>query len=234
MPREKITSIRRKEITRDWSGCFPEFEAYKPMHLVRRNGPFLCGIYLEVPSGNWDYRVFFHVHNLMIEFPAISLCANMSVRNSKGVTDGFSSLRHSNEFGEAAKKLRDQCILLQKNTVSTDDLVNYLENISVAPVWNQECNNAWGDYVYRDIVLAHFWCGNKEKAESRLLKFKRSLKEWPPTVLNGFGGVEEWEKSLRKLMDHSQLQKTVQSELERHALERYTDYGFICGCDSAT
>ena len=226
MVREKFTKKIKREITGDWNNCFPEFQVHTPMQLIRKNGPFVCGICLDLDSGNDSYRVVFHVHNLMIEFPGISLSANMTIRNSKGVTDRFSFLRHSHEFNELAKRLRNQCALLQQNTLRVDDLVDYLEKVSVVPVRNQECNNPWGEYVYRDIVLAHYWCGNTEKAESLISIFKQKLQEWPPHALNRVGGLEGWEKALRNLLDIAQLQKNVQSEIEKHSLQQFNDYGF--------
>jgi len=231
--REKFTKKIKREITRDWNNCFPEFQEHVPMQLIRKNGPFLCGICLDLDSGNDSYRVVFHVHNLMIEFPGISLSANMTIRNSKGATDRFSYLRHSQEHIELAFRLRNECVLLQQNTLDVDDLVNYLENVSIVPVRNQECNNPWGEYVYKDIVLAHYWCGNIEKAKSLLQTFKLKLQKWPPYALNRVGGIGGWEESLHGLMDIGKLQETVQAEIVRHSLQEFKDYGFQCDYVSA-
>ena len=233
MVREKFTKKIKREITGDWNNCFPEFQVHVPMQLIRRNGPFLCGICLDLDSGNDSYRVVFHVHNLMIEFPGISLSANMTIRNSKGVTDRFTYLRHSQELNEVATRLRNQSILLQHNTIGIGNLVNYLEHVSVVPVRNQECNNPWGEYVYKDIVLAHYWCGDTEKAKCLFKTFKLKLQDWPPHALSRVGGIEGWEESLHGLMDIGKLQETVQAEIVRHSLQEFKDYGFQCDCVSA-
>jgi len=77
----------RKQITKDWLSLFPDFSEYKPMHLIRRNGVFLCGIYLQTHSGNWDYEPIFHIHNLMIDFPVVSLGSTTYLLNKKGAKD---------------------------------------------------------------------------------------------------------------------------------------------------
>jgi hypothetical protein len=53
------------------------------------------------------------------------------------------------------------------------------------------------------------------------------FQDWPDRIFEHYGGIDGWEKSLLKLMDREQLQKTVQSELENHDLEDFKDYALL-------
>ena len=61
-------------ISKDWLSEFPDFKQYKPMLLIRRNGPVLCGFDLRTTSSKEDYEPTFFIHGLMIEAaPVLSL-----------------------------------------------------------------------------------------------------------------------------------------------------------------
>lgn len=121
-----IEKLNKNKITTDWLNFFPDFVKYKPMHLIRRNGAFLCGIYLQTHSGNWDYEMIFHIHNLMVDFPVISLGSDTFLLNHKGARDGVSFLQHKESFRKYAERLKQQIPLLQKDVISCDELVAYI------------------------------------------------------------------------------------------------------------
>ena len=184
----------RKQITKDWLSFFTGFNEYKPMHLIRRNGAFLCGIYLQTHSGNWDYEIIFHIHNLMVDFPVISLGSDTFLLNHKGARDGVTLFQHKESFRNYAERLKQQIPLLQKDVISCDELVAYIK---------RTVDNSIGYPAesLRDIVLALFKCGKITEAEQEIANAKRIISQWDDDATQRFGGVSGWEKQVRELMN---------------------------------
>ena len=103
------------------------------MHLIRRNGAFLCGIYLQTHSGNWDYEIIFHIYNLMVDFPVISLSSDTFLLNHKGARDGVTLFQHKEGFSNYAERLKQQIPLLQKDIISCNELVTYITLSAILP-----------------------------------------------------------------------------------------------------
>jgi hypothetical protein len=211
----------RKQITKDWLSFFTGFSEYKPMHLIRRNGVFLCGIHLQTHSGNWDYEMIFHIYNLMIDFPVISLSSDTFLLNHKGARDGATLSQHKEGFSNYAERLKQQVSLLQKDAVSCDELVAYIK---------ETVNNSIGYPAesLRDIVLALFWCGKLKDAEKEISNSRKIISRWDNTVTQRFGGVDGWEKQVRELMNINTLKSTMEKQLQKFKLTNYYDYQLLC------
>lgn len=210
----------RKQITKDWLMFFPEFCEYKAMHILRRNGPFLCGIHLQTYSSNEYYDVIFHIQNLMVHFPVIYFGTPTFLLNDKGAKEGISLVRHREGIEDITHRLKKEIKLLDSQLIELDDLVAYI-NKSV------EQSVIYPDDSLRDTILSLFWFGKKDKAEKELMRAKEFIGTWPENVTRRFNGVEGWEKQVRELMNRDLLQKTVEQEIIKHKLEKYQDYGFI-------
>ncbi|WP_426070957.1 hypothetical protein [Janthinobacterium sp. DSP2-3-3] len=70
---KKMTATEKKTITQDWKEAIGAYEIYKPLHLLKRNGLLLTGIYLKPVYGEEYYVPVFHTHSLMTPFPVVSL-----------------------------------------------------------------------------------------------------------------------------------------------------------------
>jgi hypothetical protein len=211
----------RKKITKDWIEIFPDFIQYKPMHLLRRNGPFLCGIHLQTYTSNIDYEPIFHIHNLMAEFPVIYLGTSTSLLNAKNAKDRVNLTKHQNDLKAITERFKQQCKLLQKRSLSLIELISYADQFLQKDV-------GFDYYTLRDIVLAFIWCDQVDQATSRMLSYKKIISTWPDAAKNRFGGETGWEKQILESMDKSKLQKVVSVELQKHGLNDLPDHGFVC------
>lgn len=211
----------RKQITKDWLSFFAGFSEYKPMHLIRRNGAFLCGIHLQTHSGNWDYEIIFHVYNLMVDFPVISLNSDTFLLNHKGAKDGVTLFQHKDNFNSYTERLKQQISLLQKDTISCNELVAYIK---------ETVNNSisYPAESLRDIVLALFWCGKLEDVEKEIANSREIISQWDNAATQRFGGVDGWEKQVRGLMNMDTLSANLEKQIQKYKLENFTDSGLLC------
>lgn len=210
----------RKQITKDWLMFFPEFCEYKTMHILRRNGPFLCGIHLQTYSSNEYYDVIFHIQNLMVHFPVVYFGSPSFLLNDKGAKEGISLVRHREEIEDITLRLKKEIKLLDSQQIELDDLVAYI-NKSV------EQSAIYPDDSLRDTILSLFWFGKKDKAEKELMHAKELIGTWPENVTRRFNGVEGWEKQVRELMNMDVLNATIENQLQKFKLDKLTDYRLV-------
>jgi hypothetical protein len=215
-----ITKSDRKKITKDWEAIFPDFSQYKPMHLLRRNGPFLCGIHLQTYTSNMDYEPIFHIHNLMVEFPIIYLGTGTYLVNEKNAKDAVNLIKHQNELKTVTDRLRNQCPLLNKKALHLNEFISYADHFL-----NKDAGFDY--YTLRDIVLALIWCDEKDEATRRMLLYKEMISIWPEGAKNRFGGEAGWEQQMLAFMDKGKLENMVSAEIKKHGLSDWQDYGFV-------
>jgi hypothetical protein len=220
---KRIEAKDKRQITKDWLSFFPEFREYKPMHLIRRNGAFLCGILLERYSSNTYYKPIFHIHNLMIDddnSSSMSLGAVTNLLNRKGARDSVTLLQHKTDFYSYAERLKQQVSLLQKNTLGCDELVSYIKT-------QREHFFDYQVYDFQNIILALFWCGKVAEAEKELKNASKIISQWPEsTWVIRHLGAEGWEQQARQLMNMETLKANVEKQIEKYKLEKFTDYKF--------
>ncbi len=218
---KKIETKDKRRIARDWLSVLNGFIQYKPMHFVRRNGPFLCGILLERHSGNLDYEPVFHVHNLMVDFPVVSLGSATYLLNPKGTKDSITLYQHSEYFNLYVERFKEQTPLLQENTVSCKNLISHFQNVI-------HTSNGYPADSLQDWVLALFWCGEMEEAEKAIAESKKIISQWPEGTKSRFGGEDGWEQQIRRLMNKKMLEDTVKKQLENFKLTGIVDYTLQC------
>ena len=105
-----VDARTKREVTKEWHDHFPAFDIWKPLVLLRRVGPVLQGITLDIASRQGDqYYPTAHIHVLTSAFPVISL----ELRCVPGHTDQGRSLYFEREHRVAANasELREKCPL---------------------------------------------------------------------------------------------------------------------------
>ncbi len=216
MAYEKFTRKDKKKITEDWASEFPDFTIYKPMHLIRRNGPFLCGLHFATYSSNDSYKVIFHIHSLMTEFPVITLGISTYLTNKRNAEESITLQWHQNHFKSIAEIIRQKITLLQKSNLKLEDLSEYIENNMFD----------WELSAFESLILMHFKFGESEKAFDKLTLYKNKISNWPEDVKKRIN-ESTWKEDLILLMNNEKLDKTVYSELEKFNLLHIKDYGLI-------
>jgi hypothetical protein len=214
---DRIETKDKRQITKDWLRFFPSFKEYKPMWMLRRHGAFICGIHLRRTSSNIYYEPLFHIHNLMADFPVISLSAAASLLNRKGAREVITLRQHKEKFADYAERFKQQIPLLHKDALSCDDLVAYLK---------QAVENYIGYPAseLRDIILTLFWCGKTEEAEIELENAREIMLQWDNRVLAiRENGVEGWIQETKKMMDKDSLRATMEINLRKYKIEEFAD-----------
>jgi hypothetical protein len=220
--KKTIEAKEKTRITNDWLSAFPDYKKYKPMWLIKRNGPFLFGINLELHSGKWDYQPVFHMHNLMVDFPHISICSGTNLKTAKNTNDMITVLRHENEFELLANLFKSQIPLMAAGDIRSHDLIAYIKGFVRDDI-------GYPFYSLMDIVLALFWYGYQTECEQELENMKKVFASWPDGVLWKRELIDEngLERYLHGLMNRELLERTVLEQISKLKLEKFTDYGLI-------
>jgi hypothetical protein len=197
------------------------YEIYKPLHLLKRNGPLLTGIYLKPVYGEEHYVPVFHTHSLMTSFPVVSLVTPTPLLNSKGVEESISPLRHSNKFEELVERFRLQSPIAFFNTLPC----TALDRIYQTAVTD---GDNFPVQAMTDNILLLAWCKKDAMVVERIEYYKSVLQGWPEGATQRVGGATGWEREIKMLMDTGGLEKSVTQELKKFKLSDFPDHALVC------
>lgn len=215
----KLLTLQDKNIiTQDWHSAFPDYSIYKPLHLIKRHGPILFGIYLKPVYGGEHYLPMFHTHSLLREFPVISLSTPMPFLNFKGVEESISLLRHTREKEKIINKFKEQVFISACNGISLS-VVDYIYNKTIksslyAPM---QC--------IIEHILFHAYMSNNEVLSLKISEHKEFLNNYPKVLKYNYD-----EKSFLAVVDNitvSNLKVLVKSEIIKFKLESLKDKSYI-------
>ena len=218
---KKMTAAEKKAITQDWKEVTGTYEIYKPLHLLKRNGPLLTGIYLKPVYGEEHYVPVFHTHSLMTSFPVVSLVAPTSLLNSKGVEESISPLRHSNKFEALVECFRSQCPTAFLDTIACTTLDSIYQTTVAG-------RDNFPVQAMTDNILLLAWCEKSAMAHERIEHYKSILQGWPEGVTQRVGGAAGWEREVKTLMAPEHLEHSVAQELKKFKLSHFPDHSLVC------
>ncbi len=215
---KKLNNYR---IEKDWLKAFPTFTKDGTRSFIKRHDYFLIGIYLYPISRVYEakYRVEFYVYNLLNDlkfFDTIPLTSNSCLEYRKGVADTFSMEDHNNDFANIVKRLKNQIPLLKKKTISNQDVIDYMRGVFKM--------GSEGVTTLTNIILAYYWSGNSEQAEKEIENGKKMMSKWEERLTKDFGGLANWEKQVRNLMNKEILEKNIETQIERYNLKNLKNY----------
>ncbi|EOL8957526.1 hypothetical protein ACM911_001762 [Cronobacter dublinensis] len=217
---KKLTITEQKKITNDWKSHLNIYSSYKPLHLIKRNGPLLTGVYFKPMYGGEHYVPVFHTHSLMTPFPVISINCPKALQNSKNVTESISFSRHEKQLEKLVIDFKTQCPVAFEEELNFNMVMefydDYIHNSIEFPL-----------QAMTDSVLLSFWCNDGMSCENKITKYSVIIDSWPENAQKRFGGVEQWEKDVRQLMNMDSLNATITSELAKFKLESLQDYKII-------
>ncbi len=218
---EILNSKFKNKISKDWLSEFPDFKRYKPMLLIRRNGPILCGFELRSTSSKTYYEPTFFIHSLMIEdAPAMSMGSVFTPLTDKGAKDYVRICFHEKDFSNISQKMKESVPLLQKSTPSLYEIIEFIKK--------QERHKWYSSYEFEIIILLLFWYGKVDEAEKELENALSIISKWDDsTGLIRFLGVKGWENEMRDLMNNDILQENINKEIVKFKLEEFIDYRLI-------
>lgn len=215
-----LTAAEKKRIQSDWEKYLTTYDKYKPLHLLKRNGPVLSGVYLKPVYGGAHYVPVFHTHSMLSVFPAVTLSTPHVLVNKKGVDDSISFQRHSENVQDIFARFKEQCPIALSEEISfglLNDLYEHDINTSLI----------YPELTMRNHVLLVFWFGYAEKSLLLLSHYKEMIKRWPDDAKRRFNGDDAWEKDVRSQLDMARLQNTVNDELVKFKLTHIKDCGLL-------
>jgi len=218
----KLSVAVKKEITKDWSGCFPELGVYKPLWLLRRFGPLACGICLNRDSGNDAYCPTFHVHNLAKPSSVVTLTLADPLRTVKtGVPETIRAMFHQQRFADAAKRLNSQATIPLSGSVHLKDCLNAYRDYMHRPLGRYPLT------LFEDIVTLFVWCNQTANAEEALGDYEKAVNEWPKNAQPEIG-VDAWVRQCRFWIENpDEVHSRVTSQAEFLQLQALPHSGLL-------
>jgi hypothetical protein len=213
---KKLTPTVKRKITEDWSRCFPEMGIYKPLHLLRRVDALLIGILLERDSTNDRYLPTFHVHNLAKHFPVVKLTLSEPLRTETTCApDKIKVSQHESKFRQASERISQQASLPLKGDIRLSDVICAYKEYFHRPTTHYEIE------LFEDLIWIATSCFDLERASLLLSEAREILSAWPRNILDSIGGLDEWYRSYKTLIENPrQIKNSVEAEIKRFGLER--------------
>lgn len=210
----KLTQSAQKKITKDWNREFATLAIYKPMWLLKRNGPLLFGICLNRDSGNEEYTPTFHVHNLARTFPSITLSLDRPLLSKRHNSTDFIQVRfHDNDFPNAVRRFKEQNPLLDRKDVGFLAISNFYREQIAQRLRQFPCNEL------ADLALVAAAIGLKTRSTRIVDDAVSCMRTWPTHIIERIGGVEEWRVNIsNECSDVGRLKMIVQSQIREHDL----------------
>jgi hypothetical protein len=204
---KKLTGTTRDAITNTWLEIFPTLGKHKPLHLLKRVGPLLVGVYLEPTRDAEAYVPIGHIHNLGAPFPVLSL-------GLKAVGPMISMRQHDSAgCTRASIELLKVCPFLQQSPVQLSGIVERHRAEAMSgkfPVFPPLVP------VYDSLLVLALSLGEHEYAQAVAQHVAQRL------ATSGSGGREPeslWRTRTDKLLnDPLALPMIVEAEVLRHGV----------------
>lgn len=218
---KRLTASEKKIITSAWKDVLNNYQNYKILHLIKRNGPILTGVYLQPVYAGEHYVPVFHTHSLMTVAPTIGLSSFIFLKGTKGGHESISVLRHTSEFAKLVSEFEKQVPLAFEKKLSYQTLDLYYQHFLAT-------DTRYSIHVMTENILLLCWCHHDQATiDQRIKKYKSIIQQWPDAAKIRFHGEQGWEKSIHSLMSLDRLQETVQNELLKFKLDQIEDSGLI-------
>ncbi|WP_213013447.1 hypothetical protein [Paractinoplanes toevensis] len=186
----------KRRVGKQWEKMFPGFELWRPLRLLRRIGPVLQGISLDLARSGTQYFPSAHVHPLTMKFPVVSLGLDHRLLGKTGIQRRISFDDDVDTLLAAAADLRAQSPLpLDRYPTAAEILDAYRSffgsaNLPTGPTSEIET-----------LVLLSALSGSPER-QTIAVDFARSLvKSWRHAP-DGFDSADAWLENLVERADN--------------------------------
>ncbi|MEV8350683.1 hypothetical protein ACFVTT_19060 [Streptomyces niveus] len=215
MTKSDVATPRR--VTSDWVAEFPGFDAWRPMHLLRRLGPVVQGICLDRSTSGDGYTPTVHVHPLTREFPAISLALGQRLERTSGQPERILFSRHGGEFQDAARILAEQSRLPIGSPPSLEEIVKEYHSVSVA---RQQSGLPPAVMGIEDSILISAAVERSDLVAEGLTLARELAIKWPKARLPlDWVSAEVWLDGLASMVrDSGSLWAIIDSQVIKHKL----------------
>jgi hypothetical protein len=211
----KLDGTTPKRVTSDWAGEFTGFDIWRPMRLLRRIGPVLQGITLDLSTSGDEYFPTSHVHALTREFPVVSLTLGWRLLRPSGQPERLRLSYHESEFRGAAGRLREQSVLSLDECPSLEEIIREYHS-SVAKAQQPAV------VELEDSVLLAAVGGRPDLVADGLRLAGEVAAGWPKSRLPlDWPGAQEWIAGLSsRAQDVDRLSAVVEGQIAKHKLAK--------------
>ncbi|VEJ57113.1 hypothetical protein [Pragia fontium] len=216
-----LSQKEKKIIFNDWRSNLKVYTPNKPMHLLKRNGPILTGIYFRIVYGKQHYSPEFHTHSLFCSFPVITSTSTVQLKNNKGAIESFSFFEHEKNFDSIIERFKGMSQIISEGEISCSQLIEIYEH-----AFHNPCATPYQFQLLMDHVLVLWWCEKFELAEEKLEQYKPIIKKWELEGVNI--KYNDWLSKIESLMNKNIMEKIIEEEVNKFKLIELKDYGLIC------
>jgi hypothetical protein len=222
-----LTAAARKRITEDWKNAFPNLGVYKPMWLMKRNGPLLMGICLDRTRSNDVYIPKFHVHDLISTFPGISLMLYHAVPDERQprMPRQIRVDRHEVMSVAAMASLKSLVPEISQQDVSLSRILRmYREDLDK----NYRGLAKYPEWMFMDVILLAFWSGYHDYARTVLDGACEVMRFWPARglPLKPFD-VSAWRDGVETQLCRNRMASTLKEQIMKHKVAHLPVYELV-------
>jgi len=215
----------RDQFAAVWNERFKSFVKWKPGRLLRRHGPLLVGLAIEPATSERTYQIVFHTHNLTTPWDKGEIVFGLagSLVGRSGLSEEVSRNLKEMEERNVFQRFIETYPPVDSNRLTFNDYVgltrNYLAGKHGSPV-------VFDILPYRELLVIAAWCGYREYVLAQLDRFLRETADWRDNLFQFVGGRQKLQADIRNLADNPRsLDAIVESEVEKHGLQKIPDYG---------
>ncbi len=218
-----LSAVAKKRITEDWAEALPNLGIYRPMWLLKRNGPLLIGVILDRTRSNQVYIPKFHVHNLLWPSPFLVLSLTYKVPSERQPRMERQILvdRHQSDFPSAVGILKSMVPEVGESDISVSRVLRMYEEFL-----RQKRDFALARHcvgVFTDVILLAYWAGFAQYAKNCLQGAVEIMQSWNPPAID----VISWRSMVEGHFDRSRMSTTLAEEIKKLKLGHLPAYELI-------
>lgn len=223
MNKALLSAVAKRHITEDWKRSLPNLGIYKPMWLLKRNGPLLMGVILDRTRSNDAYIPIFHVHNLLWPSPFLVLSLALRVPNElqPRLERRIRVDQHDLEFASIVGILKGLVPEVAGSDVSISNVLRMHGEFLLQKRDFALARHCVG--VFTDVILLSFWAGYADYARQSLNDATEIMKSWNAPAIN----VPSWRSAVEAQLDRSRLEETLAEEIRKLKLEHLPAYELL-------
>lgn len=201
-----MATTKERAATLDrWAASFPDFTTWNGKFLLRRNGPLLSGICLDEMRDPKTYRPTFFYHNLVCDWPVLTLGYGVSLRR-KGVPK---ALKYGSVADEPAE-LKDQ---IESARLPVTFLL-FLKHISEARRGGFGPMAVYLPHALRDVMSVGAYLGDAAFFIVHLASAANLINSSKNVNLQIIGSVDHWARDVGNLLS-SNLEARVRQNIQK-------------------
>ena len=209
--KSKLTPSMKSKITKGWNTHFPEMGIYKPMWLMNICGPLAVGIILQDKFDKTVYTPLLHIHNLCLDFPAVSFGVSIETENVP-VSDSEEA------YIACISKLKSETYIPLEGTIDLNELLMNMKSYFSKAWYKSELLSymiylaAWSgsESVFHDI---YSYVTEKIEGCNEIMQVKNRKEKWLSSIPHDLSCTDTLRKKVKEQEEKLKLTKLPHREM---------------------